>query len=367
MFSCPVRAIGPPGGRRPAASDRRQAGGGGGRLRMNQLFALAGQHLLAARRDSKNRTPPTATSVLRVFRSWRWTVSAAGWPGLGGWRLDREAGCRACRPAGRRSCAAAAACEDALIDVLEVDPDLGRSSAAPAAVVRLGLSPSSRLRRRRIALLLVALGRERRRQSLAGPPGRCSASPALLKLPTSGCSDGPESVDAVKYRYLPSLVEHRIGVAHAVGDLRRLAGLERVEVDRAEMVRQPRRIGEPLRVGRPDAAIQSSLNVLQYRSLSTWSACAARRRRTRSACANRRRRSSCSRATTAASGRSPARQRDLLDVAAAVLRREVQRVFAGFVGEVRDRLAVRRPRRDRAPSRPACWSDSGRRPSPPAR
>ena len=25
-----------------------------------------------------------------------------------------------------------------------------------------------------------------------------------LKLPTSGCSDGPESVDAVKYRYFPS-------------------------------------------------------------------------------------------------------------------------------------------------------------------
>ena len=52
---------------------------------------------------------------------------------------------------------------------------------------------------------------------------------------------------------MPVLVEDRIiRVAHAVGDLRRFARGERVQVNRAKVVGQPRRVRQPLRVGRPD-------------------------------------------------------------------------------------------------------------------
>ena len=78
----------------------------------------------------------------------------------------------------------------------------------------------------------------------------------------------PESVEAVKYRYLPSL-SNTGSLASLMPSVTCVAlPRERIDVDRAEIVRQPRRIRQPLGVRRPDGNPVVA-KLLQYGSLST--------------------------------------------------------------------------------------------------
>ena len=206
---------------------------------------------------SKNRTPDATTSARRWPRSCRCTVSPGGPPGPGGrwsgWRFDREqrtgaAGLKLHVTARRQRHR-----QNALIDLVQVDLDVGNSRR----IAGLGRVGFRRIRlgafgARRRGLFFVALGRERRRIGLRenrhvdAARHRAAAAPDVRLERGSRVSAGRE------VQVLAVLVEHGIaGVAQPVGQLGRLRVGERVRENRAEVILEPLAIHEPLAVRGP--------------------------------------------------------------------------------------------------------------------
>ena len=233
--------------------------------------------------------------------------------------------------------------ENPLTDVVEVDPDVGRPGRRRSRL-RLRFIALGGLGLRRLgAFLLVALGSERRRQIL-GEHGQIDAA---RDRPGEAADVRLQRRTGVGRRgevqILPVAVEHRLlRVAHAVGDLRGFAGCERVHVNGAQIVREPSRIRQPFRVGRPHRhpvvaeVVPVGLLADLYR-LALLDVDVPDPHVRVDECDLLRVRGPLRRTIEARLG-----HRDLRHLADSGLRREVQRVFAGFVGEIRAGFAVRR-------------------------
>ncbi len=335
---------------------------------VEQLLAVRADDELRGARHERGRA--TGADLIPVDRAATPATAAAGRPAGArrGERLEEE---HRARRAGRQLLVVARRDvlhgDDALLDAVDVDADCrnrrraglgarltGRSGPRVARPDRSGghgrpggvgpVAPRVTRRAPRARGFLVALRQQRRRVGLR-EHGQVQS--ARLRTVVRRHVEQPGMQREIGRREEPQILPARVPrrrrrIGEAVGDLSRLAGLDVVQVDRAEQRLQMLRVGDPLRVRTPrrddrprGVEVRVAVGDLRRTARDVDEPQSEVRVLERELPPVRR------------PGRSvrPARlgERDLPGRRQAVLRRDVEPVLARLVAEIRHRAPVGRP------------------------